>query len=130
MRLALAAVLLAGCSASAVGPLPSEQEEAFSITWERVYGMERESRPDVTWMEPASCSKALPVDGAEVGSGLCVVSSSNSSGKVRLNWTGSISSSPWSVELSRYRNWLLVSSFKDDAALTETSNDELRDAGL
>ena len=50
MRLALV-LLVAGCGET-IGPSAPIDEKAIAISWEGVLGMERESRPRVTWVAP------------------------------------------------------------------------------
>lgn len=123
---------MAGCSGAYVGPPAEEQERAFQITWEQVYGMGRESRPTVTWL--SGCEDRAP-EGADplalTAPDFCLKGFVSNRGAVAVDWTGAFSSSLWSQELARYRGYL--EGGKDgnfDPVLVEQANNALANYGL
>jgi hypothetical protein len=119
--LILAAMVAGGCGGNAngqvevAGPPADRLETAFSTAWESIGGMERESRPHITWVESVDCDSLASAETAtgDVGDHFCNGAWIDSAGNAVLPWTGRISHDPgFPAALSAYRNWLRYSSFK------------------
>jgi len=130
MRLAptvivFALVLVAGCSARPLpfGPTAQAQERALAVTWEGVYGMERESRPPkIIWWPSDGCGEDIDVTGFGLDpSQGCAPYMDYYAGKpeavgIYVRWQGSFHASAFAESLVYWRKWLLKSS---DAPLDE-----------
>lgn len=129
MRPVLVAALLlfGGCAADAV---PADGPDPMAIVWEQTYGMERESRPAVTWHDECRTADGTGNRATSIESG-CVISIVYDDGAIELQRAGRISDSAFALALEQWREWLTASSFAPiDGASIASADRALVDAGL
>lgn len=140
MRTILIALALAvvGCGSRAAvqpvradGPAPADQELAFEIVWDDVYGMAKEQRPIVTWWTPC------PDELTGAASDPICASENSTPGDMNVAWNGStISGTHFSAWLDAQRIFIRYPTFfpaslpYESERLTRAAQDSLRMAGL
>jgi len=119
--LAMLTVAAIGCGSNSTpaetvpGPSADRLELAFSTTWESIGGMERESRPHITWVQSVDCDSLANAESAtgSVNDHFCNGAWIDAEGNAVIPWTGKISHDPgFPSALAAYRNWLRYSSFE------------------
>jgi len=141
--LILAAVVAGGCGGNSngqvevAGPPSDHLETAFASAWEGIGGMERESRPHITWVESVDCDTLASAESAKGSTTdhFCNGAWIDADGNAIIPWTGKISHDPgFPVVLSAYRNWLRYSSFathtQEQAAFDQSFVEGLTSVGL
>ena len=110
-----------------VGPVAQDQEVALELVWEGIYGMERESRPPLTWFTGCVPDRLHVVVTPE-----CWTGQATPAGGVELLWTGStISATDFTKELDSWRGYLLNGKFVPwDLTLINRAQTALDSAGL
>lgn len=125
--------LLGGCSTGgqsatqAIGPDAQSQEAALEIVWEGLYGMDRESRPPLTWFHGCIADKLHVVVTPE-----CWGEQATPAIGVELQWIGPrISDSLFSKGLDAWHGYLMNGKFVEwDLARVDESQRDLIAAGL